>query len=154
MNRPIKRIKGFICQHCQQWVPINQKMGTQYRNHCPNCLSSKHVDLGRSGDRDSSCNGLMAPLGLTFKQEGMDKYSGKPKQGEIMIIHQCRACQQVSINRTAADDEPQVILLTLEKSALLSKQTRSFLKESNIILLTGKDLPQINKQLFGIDPKD
>lgn len=144
-----KRPPGFVCDHCQQWVAITPRMGTRYRNHCPNCLHSKHVGQQGRGDRGTFCSGAMEPIGLTFKHEGMDKYSGKPRQGEIMLIHQCRRCNQTSINRIAADDDPQSILLVLEKSAFLDQQTRSTLKENQIDYLTKKDLAEVKKQLFG-----
>ncbi|WP_265181671.1 RNHCP domain-containing protein [Geomicrobium sp. JCM 19055] len=34
-----------------------------YRNHCPSCLYSKHVDV-IPGDRASTCHSLMEPIDL------------------------------------------------------------------------------------------
>ena len=43
---------GFECGHCRSAVPANSD--GHYRNHCPYCLWSLHVD-DLPGDRASSC---------------------------------------------------------------------------------------------------
>ena len=136
----MKRKNGFRCSHCKQLVPITKFMGIEHRNHCPFCLWSKHVDLNKPGDRKAKCGAGMEPVGLTFKQEGMDKY-GRPKQGEIMIIHRCAECGKISINRIAGDDEPKAILNVLKNSKKFS--------QDGIKFLTGKDKKEILTQLFG-----
>jgi len=90
----------------------------------------------------------MEPIGLTFKKEGFDKY-GKFRQGELMIIHQCQDCGQISINRLAADDEPQMVLKIFEESKKLEKETLEKIKNENIELLTEEDEKEISTQLFG-----
>ncbi len=90
----------------------------------------------------------MEPIGLTFKKEGFDKY-GKSRQGELMIIHQCQDCGQISINRLAADDEPQMVLKIFEESKKLEKETLEKIKNENIELLTEEDEKEISTQLFG-----
>ena len=62
-----------------------------YRNHCPFCLYSMHVDL-MPGDRRSECGGMMEPVGLERK-------SGKGFQ----VVHKCLRCGQLSVNRCAVD---------------------------------------------------
>jgi hypothetical protein len=143
-----KKVKGFECIHCHQWVSFDKFIGTHFRNHCPFCLWSKHVDEKKSGDRQAFCHGLMKPIGLTFKKEGFDKY-GQPRQGELMIIHQCQDCGQISINRLAADDEPQMILKIFEESKRLEEETLKKIKTENIRVLTDKDKKEIETQLFG-----
>ncbi|HEX2497650.1 MAG TPA: RNHCP domain-containing protein [Actinomycetes bacterium] len=64
-----------------------------YRNHCPACLYSKHVD-GRPGDRSAGCGGLMCPVALDYR----------PGKGQ-MLIHRCARCGWVQPNRVAADCE-------------------------------------------------
>ena len=55
---------AFTCEHCgREVVPLTSG---SYRNHCPFCLYSKHVDA-LPGDRMSECGGLMEPVGLTYK---------------------------------------------------------------------------------------
>ncbi len=139
---------GFKCSHCKQWVPFSELMGTEHRNHCPFCLWSKHVDLAKSGDRKSDCQGGMKPIGLTFKREGTDKW-GKAKQGELMLIHLCTKCGKVSINRIAADDDPQKILKVWEDSKNLSQDILARLAKKKIKILTQNKEEEIRIQLFG-----
>jgi len=120
-------------------------MGTHHRNHCPFCLWSLHVDREVAGDRYDICHGLMEPIGLTFKHEGVDKY-GQKKQGELMLVHRCQRCGKVSINRVAGDDDPQKILEILRKSS----QSPLLVGEiGEIRLLKEEDRQEVQKQLFG-----
>ena len=82
--------EGFVCEVCGADVPPLVSGG--YRNHCPVCLWSKHVDRG-PGDREETCRGLMRPIGL--EQSG--------KKG-FVIVHRCVACGAVRRNRAALDD--------------------------------------------------
>lgn len=89
----IAREEAFTCGHCQQAVePLGK--GT-YRNHCPVCLWSKHVDKTGPGDRLSECLGLMQPIGVDFDA----------KKGGWMIVHECVRCQKKITNRAAPDDD-------------------------------------------------
>jgi len=139
---------NFECGNCGQKVSSSEFMGTEHRNHCPFCLWSKHVDLNKSGDRKSECKSLMKPIGLTFKQEGFDKY-GKPRRGELMIIHKCTGCGEISINRIAGDDSPESVLKVFEGSKNISEEDAARLKKDNINLLAEKDKKEIITQLFG-----
>ena len=94
--------KGFICDCCGQKIMPVTNGG--FRNHCPFCLHSKHLDL-EPGDRNSQCDGLMKPIGL--------KYSSKKG---FQIIHQCLKCRQKKVNKIAeltvqADDIEELIKL-------------------------------------------
>lgn len=64
-----------------------------YRNHCPSCLYSKHVDIV-PGDRAAACGGLMAPVGLDYR----------PGKGHV-LVHRCMRCGAVRRNRIAVDAE-------------------------------------------------
>lgn len=132
---------SFRCWHCDRWVSFSSFIGTKHRNHCPFCLWSKHVDLEKPGDRNSTCQGEMKPIGLTFKQGG----------GELMIIHQCTNpdCGKISINRIAGDDSSSAILNIFKESQTLSPDLTKKLKRGNIRLLTKADEKQIRTQLFG-----
>jgi len=90
----------------------------------------------------------MEPIGLTFKKEGFDKYK-KPRQGELMVIHQCQDCSEISINRLAADDNPQVVLKIFEDSQKLSEELKKEIDLEGIQLLTKEDEQEIRTQLFG-----
>lgn len=140
--------KGFKCENCHFLVKTSKLMGTYHRNHCPNCLWSKHVDEKFSGDRKCLCRGIMEPIGLTFKDEGVDKH-GKKRQGELMIAHRCQECDRVSINRIAGDDNPKAILELFENSLVIDSEERETLKDQEIELLEGKDRSQLEIQLFG-----
>lgn len=143
-----KKNNGFKCCHCKQRVPFSNLIGTEHRNHCPFCLWSKHVDLNKPGDRKSECGGDMKPVGLTFKQEGIDKW-GKLKQGELMLIHLCRNCGKISINRVAADDNPRAILKIWKNSKSPASNLVGQLAKNGIKILGEKEKKEILSQLFG-----
>jgi hypothetical protein len=82
--------EAFRCIKCGRDVP--PLTSGSYRNHCPFCLWSRHVD-DAPGDRLAECGGMMAPAGL--EQSG--------KKG-FVIVHRCTACGAVRRNRAATDD--------------------------------------------------
>ena len=84
---------SFTCKVCG-WMVGPNGAGSDHRNHCPNCLSSLHVDI-EPGDRESDCGGIMEPIAVWVR-----------KNGEWAIIHRCRQCGKLSSNRVAADDNP------------------------------------------------
>ena len=88
---------AFICEHCKITVP-HEAPGTEHRNHCPNCLWSLHVDL-RTGDRRSGCRGAMEPVGIATRYNG-----------EWALIHRCKDCGFLRMNRIAGDDSPLLLL--------------------------------------------
>ncbi|MBI5465478.1 RNHCP domain-containing protein [Candidatus Gottesmanbacteria bacterium] len=73
-------------------LPI--KYGGSYRNHCPYCLWSKHVDTDEPGDRGSRCRGMMAPTGVFSR-----------RTGEHVLVHKCQQCGFERYNRIAGDDD-------------------------------------------------
>ncbi|MBE5818347.1 MAG: RNHCP domain-containing protein [Clostridiales bacterium] len=83
----------FVCKVCGMTVEP-EGAGSDHRNHCPNCLSSIHVDE-EPGDRESECHGVMEPIAVWVR-----------KNGEWAIIHRCKVCGKLSSNRVAADDNP------------------------------------------------
>lgn len=110
MNRENKRKKyekgyykthgceeSFTCKVCGRPV-VSTGAGSQHRNHCPNCLSSLHVDVD-PGDRESDCGGIMEPISVWVR-----------KNGEWAIIHRCGMCGALSPNRIAADDNPMLLM--------------------------------------------
>lgn len=89
----IAREEPFVCGHCGAAVaPLGS--GT-YRNHCPRCLWSKHVDGSGPGDRASVCQTLMEPVGAEFDA----------KKGGWMVLHRCTGCGKTLRNRLAPDDD-------------------------------------------------
>lgn len=132
----------FICAHCKKEVTTSGNIGTHQRNHCPYCLYSKHVDVAK-GDRKSSCHGVMMPVGLTFKHEG------EGRVGELMVVHQCERCGNISINRLAGDDDIVEVMQTFERTLALTVEARKVIEESGIDLVREKDKKEIRTQLFG-----
>ena len=88
---------AFECKLCGRLV-TPQGAGSDHRNHCPNCLSSLHVDI-EPGDRASDCGGIMEPVAVWVR-------SG----GDWAIIHLCKRCGTLSSNRVAADDNPMKLM--------------------------------------------
>ena len=110
MNRENKRLqykKGyyrnhacnqhFDCKVCGRLV-VPEGAASQHRNHCPNCLSSLHVD-DKPGDRNADCGGIMEVVGVWVR-----------KDGEWAVIHRCKRCGHFSSNRIAADDNPMKLM--------------------------------------------
>lgn len=137
---------SFACKNCKKVVG-NVAIGSHHRNHCSYCLWSLHVDKNTSGDRYDTCQEVMEPIGLTFKHEGVDKY-GNEKQGEITIVHKCKKCGKVSINRIAGDDDPQEILKIFKKSSQFPVLSDSKVGQQ-IELLGKEDKKEVERQLFG-----
>jgi ribosome biogenesis GTPase len=90
------REECFVCKNCKNTVNP-QEYGSQYRNHCPFCLYSVHLDT-KSGDRLRQCMGLMEPIAIWQKSNG-----------EFAIIHHCHRCGMLKANRVAADDQLHVL---------------------------------------------
>ena len=89
--------ESFTCQVCGRLV-TPEDAGTEHRNHCPYCLSSKHLDI-EPGDRAADCGGTMEPIAVWVR-----------RGGEWALIHRCRICGTLSSNRVAADDNPVKLL--------------------------------------------
>ena len=80
---------GFVCLHCGAHVlPVTNG---SYRNHCPYCLWSLHVDDVRPGDRQSPCRSLMRPVQVR-----------KTKKG-YQVLHVCTGCGKRQPNKVALD---------------------------------------------------
>ena len=80
---------GFICENCNEEIlPVTNG---RYRNHCPFCLYSVHLDIV-PGDRKSPCKALMKPAQLSYKS----------KKG-WQIMHVCLKCGIQKACRIATD---------------------------------------------------
>ncbi len=80
---------AFVCRHCGRRVlPLTNG---SYRNHCPFCLYSLHVDI-EPGDRAATCGGLMRPVGVRY-------HTRKGYQ----ILHRCERCGAEQFNKAARD---------------------------------------------------
>jgi len=86
---------GFTCKNCDAVIfPLTNG---SYRNHCPICLYSLHMD-NKIGDRKNNCHGLMKPYKI--------QYNGKKGW---QIVHKCKRCGAKKLNRIAPDDMDAVI---------------------------------------------
>jgi len=84
---------GFACEHCGAQVFPLLRGG--FRNHCPKCLWSKHVDR-IPGDRQHACAGLMEPVGVEADAKRA-----------WMLVHRCVQCGVTRRNRAALTDPRQ-----------------------------------------------
>ncbi len=94
----------FLCINCRKKVvPLTNG---SYRNHCPFCLYSLHVDV-IPGDRQSICKGLMEPISLRRGKKG------------LQIRHQCRKCGVIKHNKiaeyTIQPDDIETIVSIMKK---------------------------------------
>lgn len=97
--------RGFACIHCR--TVVRPLTNGSYRNHCPACLSSLHVDE-RPGDRASACGAIMRPTGIV--------HSGAKGW---QIVHRCTACGAVRRNRVAeGTDQPDDVRAVARLSGL------------------------------------
>jgi len=136
----------FRCGHCGNHVSTSHVLsGVNNRNHCPYCLWSRHLDLYIAGDRLSACKGQMKPVGLTMKKS-RNKYQIKSR-GELMLIHQCVECGGLSINRIAADDDPDSIMDAFYHAQALGDVFHIQCEEQGIAVLT--DAETVSVQLYG-----
>jgi hypothetical protein len=91
-------ITTFRCRHCGLDVSLDAP-GTAHRNHCPNCLWSRHLDDDRPGDRAAECGSAMEPIAISVRGDG-----------EWVLVHRCTGCDALSLNRSAGDDNPLVLV--------------------------------------------
>lgn len=138
----------FVCCGCGERVELSESIGTAHRNHCPYCLSSKHLDKEFSGDRDADCGGCMRAVALSFKKEGIDKY-GRKREGELMLVHKCSVCGKLSINRLAADDDEAVIISLFNSSLSLPAGTKKKMSEEGIDIAGPEEKEKVFIKLFG-----
>ena len=96
MGRKFTEIdEEFICENCGKKV---EKLGYSWRNQCPHCLTSKHVDIN-PGDREETCHGLLEPIGIEIDN----------RKGYI-IIFKCKKCGAIRRNKAAKDDNMDLII--------------------------------------------
>ncbi|MCA9322798.1 MAG: RNHCP domain-containing protein [Planctomycetes bacterium] len=79
--------ENFECLDCGAEV-----RGNGYTNHCPHCLTSRHVDRN-PGDRAADCGAVMPAV--RARRDG--------KKG-FMVLHRCDHCGHEKWNRVAPED--------------------------------------------------
>lgn len=96
MSRKFTEIdEEFTCGNCGKHV---DKLEYSCRNHCPNCLYSKHVDIN-PGDRAQTCHGMLEPIGIEINN----------RKGYV-IIYKCQKCGEIRKNKAAKDDNMDLII--------------------------------------------
>jgi hypothetical protein len=139
--------RDFICIHCRNFVSTHPLLsGVNNRNHCPYCLYSRHLDLLEPGDRLAACKAQMKPVGLALKKT-RKKYAGR---GELMLVHLCEDCGKASLNRMAADDDPDLVFEIFTRSFSLDERDWSQLQISGIETMQFEDAEVVRAQLFGL----
>lgn len=142
-----QQVVGFTCMVCH--LPINSDpllSGVNNRNHCPYCLSSRHVDLYQAGDRMNACRASMQAIGLSWKSS-RNKYG--TANGELMIVHLCNECNAVSINRIAADDNLDKLVNLFEETIRMEISRKEKLCKNGILMLEYYHHPEFKQCLFG-----
>mgnify|MGYP002625418131 FL=1 len=102
--QPITINEGFTCEHCEAVV---KKAPSSCRNHCNECLWSKHVDEKVPGDRKSLCLGLMEPIAIISNN----------KKGQ-QIMHECTKCGEKKMNKVLPDDNQDQIIKLMQRQNL------------------------------------
>jgi hypothetical protein len=92
-----RRSGTFRCRHCRLDVST-EAPGTAHRNHCPNCLWSRHLDVV-PGDRAAGCAAAMEAIAVCVRADG-----------EWALVHRCTGCSAVRLNRIAGDDNPLALM--------------------------------------------
>jgi hypothetical protein len=132
---------------CHQ--PINADpllSGVNNRNHCPYCLTSRHVDLYQAGDRLNACKASMQAIGLAWKKS-RNKYG--TSNGELMIVHRCDECETISINRIAADDNLDKLVNLFEETIRMENRRKELIWKSGIQLLSHTHQAEFKRCIFG-----
>ncbi|WP_210413555.1 RNHCP domain-containing protein [Leptospira selangorensis] len=101
----------FRCVECKQMV-FPPGFGTNQRNHCPNCLTSLHLD-NTPGDRGATCGSKMEAISIWVRK------------GEWVLLHRCKGCGVIHANRIGPDDN-EALLLSLAAQAMAKPSFRLF----------------------------
>ncbi|MFA5995150.1 MAG: RNHCP domain-containing protein [Patescibacteria group bacterium] len=97
MKKFQRTIENFVCEFCGTNV-----IGNGYTNHCPECFTSKHVDIN-PGDRLAKCNGLMKPVDLFLDH------------GNWILTQRCEQCKLQKNNRVQINDNQEKLALLKQK---------------------------------------
>ena len=105
-----KNDEGFVCECCGKRV---EKLGYTSRDHCTNCLCSKHVDVN-PGDRQNQCKGLLVPIAAKNGKRG------------VVIEYRCNKCGELHQNKMAQDDNFETMLCVMNKTYCLADFEKKF----------------------------
>ncbi|AFR10111.1 RNHCP domain-containing protein [Nocardiopsis alba] len=86
----------FTCLRCGTSVSVLSPDGAE-RDHCPSCLTGRHVHERRSGGR-SDCGGPMGPIAVVSDHD------------RWRLVHRCAHCDGLSEGDVASDDNRLVLM--------------------------------------------
>jgi RNHCP domain len=89
----------------------------------------------------------MRPIGLTTKHS-RNRYATE-RDGELMVVHQCIACETIILNRIAADDSAASLLEIYESSYAGGVALQAVLHNSGVAILTARDRDLVRRRLYG-----
>ena len=95
--------ESFKCDVCGHLVP---KLNYTARDHCNNCLCSKHLDIN-PGDRSANCGGILEPIEI--EKGSKDKYK---------IVYKCNKCGMIKRNVMAEDDNFEKVLEIMRTTSM------------------------------------
>ena len=87
-TNPIHVDVAFDCIHCGRSVPVGGRM---VRDHCPYCLSGRHVDI-HPGDRAATCRAVLRPNSFEVRTD------------LVWIHYKCSECDHRFRVRSHPDD--------------------------------------------------
>jgi hypothetical protein len=91
--------EDFECVVCGHLVH-----GDGYRNHCPNCLTSVHVDKN-PGDRAETCRGVMKVVDISMDH------------GRLVFVQKCAKCGIKKNIKAHPEDNVDTITALMKKFA-------------------------------------
>ena len=88
-KNPIHINESFTCIFCNSLVPLPT---SGIRDHCPDCLRGRHVDIV-PGDRAANCRGMLKPSAFSL-------------EGDVVWIgYECTMCTHVFRVRAHPEDQ-------------------------------------------------
>ena len=100
-TNPIRVDEAFTCGACGAEVSPG---GGRVRDHCPRCLTSRHVDVV-PGDRAAGCGALLPAVGLEVLG------------GDAVLRFACSACDHTIRVRAHPDDDPAALAALSARAA-------------------------------------
>lgn len=114
-------VESFDCAFCGRHVD-----GNGCTNHCPDCLSSLHVDKENPGDRASDCHGLMLA-----QSWGM-------KNGKEYIVQKCEKCGHIHRNKISPDDSRDALVALASGQIEAYRQNLLMMRKLQVSVLKNK----------------
>jgi len=92
------------------------------------------------GHKNSKCKSPMIPIGLAWK-----------KNMEISLVHMCKNCKKLDVNRIAGDDNTAMLEGVYQTSLRLSPEVARIMEDQGIQLILQDEYPALRATLYGKD---